>query len=383
MPRACPGAATDVPCRYSASWVGRAAQPSPGNSRCLFCDLERLEAALASPSGWHMVSRMLRASWLQTLNECLGFLLLPVTLASVREALRTLDTGVYEEAMGRVAEITPEFGAMAELVLSPPAALACRERHVDAHRDRANAASTLFRKKPSVQRGSSSASRARDRSSKVHESSGLPVASGSRAEQEKKKKKKKDMSAKEKKGASKKRRATTSSSSSSSSSSSPPSKKKRKQKANINKKEESPAPSSSSATKSKKREKKQKKYKKGELPEPGKKRESLPPASRSKEPGRRTVDTVAVLKIHRINAISADGKGVVKEDAPVDEVALVEEEETVAAAVARLMEAQGSQSDAPNWEIRAMNDDFVLREMQPDATFARDCTRVALLRKGG
>ena len=307
--------------------------------------------------------------------------MLPVTLASVREALRTLDTGVYEEAMGRVAEITPEFGAMAELVLSPPTALACRERHVDAHRDRANAASTPFRKKPSVQRGSSSASRARDRSSKVHKSSGLPVASGSQAEQEKKTKK--DMSAKEKKGASKKRRATTSSSSSSSSSSSPPSKKKRKQKANINKKEESPPPSSSSATKSKKREKKQKKYKKDELPEPGKKRESPPPASRSKEPGRRTVDTVAVLKIHRINAISADGKGVVKEDAPVDEVALVEEEETVAAAVARLMEAQGSQSDAPNWEIRAMNDDFVLREMQPDVTFARDCTRVALVRKGG
>ena len=107
------------------------------------------------------------------------------------------------------------------------------------------------------------------------------------------------------------------------------------------------------------------------LPEPGEER------------GRRAADTVAVLKIHRINAISADGRAVVKEDAPVDEVAIAEEEETVAAAVARLMEAQGSQSDAPNWEIRAMDDDFVLREMQPDATFACDCTRVALLRKGG
>ncbi|CAE7763064.1 unnamed protein product, partial [Symbiodinium necroappetens] len=59
----------------------------------------------------------------------------------------------------------------------------------------------------------------------------------------------------------------------------------------------------------------------------------------------------------------ADGKAVVKEDTPVDEVALAEEEETIAAAVARLMEAQGSLSDAPNWEIRAMNDDFILREM--------------------
>ena len=161
-------------------------------------------------------------------------------------------------------------------------------------------------------------------------------------------------------------------------------KHKKKNKAKKSKK------SSSSATKTKKAEKKQKKKSKKDDPSEsteqrtaGKKHKPPAPGSHPKKLGRRPADAVAVLQIHRINAIAADGRAVVKEDTPVDEVALDEAEETVAAAVARLMEAQGSLSDAPNWEIRAMNDDFILREMQPDVTLARNCTKVALVRKGG
>ncbi|CAE7715459.1 unnamed protein product [Symbiodinium microadriaticum] len=148
----------------------------------------------------------------------------------------------------------------------------------------------------------------------------------------------------------------------------------------------SPAGSTDGSKAEKKQKKKSKKDDPSESTEQrtaGKKHKPPAPGSHPKKLGRRPADAVAVLQIHRINAIAADGRAVVKEDTPVDEVALDEAEETVAAAVARLMEAQGSLSDAPNWEIRAMNDDFILREMQPDVTLARNCTKVALVRKGG
>ena len=64
MPRACVGAPL-APCQFSISSVGRAAQPSPGQLRCLFCDLERLELLLAAPGGRPILVRMLRVSWLQ------------------------------------------------------------------------------------------------------------------------------------------------------------------------------------------------------------------------------------------------------------------------------------------------------------------------------
>ena len=89
------------------------------------------------------------------------------------------------------------------------------------------------------------------------------------------------------------------------------------------------------------------------------------------------------LEIYRVTAVSGEGKAIVTEGSPVDKVEITEEGETVASAVLRLFEAQGSQADVANWDVKAMDEDRVIREIQPEVTLARECSKVVLVRKGG
>eukprot|EP00439_Symbiodinium_sp_Y106_P007031 s8599_g1.t1 len=77
------------------------------------------------------------------------------------------------------------------------------------------------------------------------------------------------------------------------------------------------------------------------------------------------------------------GRAVVREGDPADELEIDDENETVAEAVARLMAAQGSEADLPNWTVKAMDEDKVIREISPDTTPASSCPRIVLVRKGG
>ena len=96
------------------------------------------------------------------------------------------------------------------------------------------------------------------------------------------------------------------------------------------------------------------------------------------------METKALLvTVHRIGGVAADGRAVVREGDPADELEIDDENETVAEAVARLMAAQGSEEDLPNWTVKAMDEDKVIREISPDATPASSCPRIVLVRKGG
>ena len=207
------------------------------------------------------------------------------------------------------------------------AALLGEQHEEDNQRDRGNAATTLFKKRPAIQKASSSPSPARAKGDKKRKASSSPAVSSS---QDGKKKKKKDKSKKEK--TSKKKRAKSSSSS-----------------------------SSSTSIKTKKDKKKDKK------------KRDEPSASPSE----------VYLSVHRIGAVSPEGKAIVKETDPVDKVQISDTNETVSSAVLRLMDAQGSQADFPNWDIRVMDDDFVVRSLDAASALARDNPKVVLVRKGG
>ena len=96
------------------------------------------------------------------------------------------------------------------------------------------------------------------------------------------------------------------------------------------------------------------------------------------------METKALLvTVHRIGGVAADGRAVVREGDPADELEIDDENETVAEAVARLTAAQGSEADLPNWTVKAMDEDKVIREISPDTTPASSCPRIVLVRKGG
>ena len=66
MVRACAGyveAGAARPCVFNSTRAGRAAQPTPGFRRCLFCDLERLDESLEKPGVRNNVAARLRVSW--------------------------------------------------------------------------------------------------------------------------------------------------------------------------------------------------------------------------------------------------------------------------------------------------------------------------------
>ena len=196
-------------------------------------------------------------------------------------------------------------------------------------RDRGNTASSLFKKKPPVREASASPT-----GSSGSSDSSSPSSSRSRGKKEKARKHKMAESKKPKKGVEADLAAIA--------------KKKKKQK------EERKA---------------------------AKKRQSTSPASDSRSKRRAAKDVA--LEIYRVTAVSGQGKAIVTEGSPVDKVEITEEGETVASAVLRLFEAQGSQADVANWDVKAVDEDRVIREIQPEVTLARECSKVVLVRKGG
>ena len=214
------------------------------------------------------------------------------------------------------------------------AALLSEQHEEDNQRDRGNSATTFFKRRPAIQKASSSPSPARDKGDKKRKASSSPAVSSSQDG-----KKKKDKSKKEK--TSKKKRAKSSSSS-----------------------------SSSTSIKTKKDKKKQKKR-------------DEPSASPSKNSHRPAAEKEVRLSIHRIGAVSPEGKAIVKDTDTVDKVQISDTNETVSSAVLRLMDAQGSQADFPNWDIRVMDEDFVVRSLDAASALARDNPKVVLVRKGG
>ena len=213
------------------------------------------------------------------------------------------------------------------------AALLGEQHEEDNQRDRGNAATTLFKKRPAIQKASSSPSPVRAKGDKKRKASSSSSQDG---------KKKKDRSKKEK--TSKKKRAKSSSS------------------------------SSSSASIKKDAQKKDKKKQK---------KRDEPSASPSKNSRRPVPEKEVHLSIHRIGAVSPEGKAIVKETDPVDKVQISDTNETVSSAVFRLMDAQGSKADFPNWDIRVMDEDFVVRSLDAASALARDNPKVVLVRKGG
>ena len=213
------------------------------------------------------------------------------------------------------------------------AALLGEQHEEDNQRDRGNAATTLFKKRPAIQKASSSPSPVRAKGDKKRKASSSSSQDG---------KKKKDRSKKEK--TSKKKRAKSSSSSSSSTSIKKDAQKKDKKK---------------------------------------QKKRDEPSASPSKNSRRPVPEKEVHLSIHRIGAVSPEGKAIVKETDPVDKVQISDTNETVSSAVFRLMDAQGSKADFPNWDIRVMDEDFVVRSLDAASALARDNPKVVLVRKGG
>ena len=226
-------------------------------------------------------------------------------------------------------------GKDADRMQKAVAALLGEQHEEDNQRDRGNAATTLFKKRPAIQKASSSPSPTRAKGDKKRKASSSPAVSSSQDG-----KKKQDKSKKGK--TSKKKRAKSSTSS-----------------------------SSSTSIKTKKDKKKDKK-----------KRDERS-ASPSKNSHRVATEKEVHLSIHRIGAVSPEGKAIVKETDPVDKVQLSDTNETVSSAVLRLMDAQGSKADFPNWDIRVMDEDFVVRSLDAASALARDNPNVVLVRKGG
>ncbi|CAE7466066.1 unnamed protein product, partial [Symbiodinium pilosum] len=226
-------------------------------------------------------------------------------------------------------------GKDADRMQKAVAALLAEQHEEDNQRDRGNAATTLFKKRPAIQKASSSPSPAPAKGDKKRKASSSSSQDG--------KKKKKDKSKKAK--TSKKKRAKSSSSSSSSTSIKKDAQKKDKKK--------------------------------------DKKKRDERSASPSKNSHRSATEKEVRLSIHRIGAVSPEGKAIVKETDPVDKVQISDTNETVSSVVFRLMDAQGSQADFPNWDIRVMDDDFVVRALDAASALARDNPKVVLVRKGG
>ena len=203
------------------------------------------------------------------------------------------------------------------------------EQQEEEQRDRNNTASSLFKKKPTVRKASSSASPTRKVAEKSKPSSSATASSSSSKKKAKKHARKKTQDGKKAKHPKKKRARKSSTSSAS-----------------------TPA-------------------------EHGKDK-----AKREKE-RRKAPEKEVHLSIHRIGGVSPEGKALVKEEDPVDTVQIVNESETAAAAVLRCMDAQGSKEDFQNWDIRAMNEDFVIRALDASAALAKDTPKVVLVRKGG
>lgn len=134
-----------------------------------------------------------------------------------------------------------------------------------------------------------------------------------------------------------------------------------------------------------KTDKKEKKSKDEQKEKGGRKKSKKSPSpsegssSRSrKSPARAATSEV---KIRCINAVDADGHGIVKETDHVDTVE-VTKEETLQQVLQRFLHAQGKGEDIKNWNIKLLTEG-VLRSVDAGATPAHSCGEAALVRQGG
>ena len=133
---------------------------------------------------------------------------------------------------------------------------------------------------------------------------------------------------------------------------------------------------SSSGDKKKRKDKKEKKAKKPK--EEQKDKDGRKKAKRGRSSSRASSShsrkstpraTTSEVKIRCLNAVDADGHGIVME---TDHQRVLE----------RFLQAQGKGEDVKNWNIKALTEG-VLRGVDASATLAHECGEVALARKGG
>ena len=154
-----------------------------------------------------------------------------------------------------------------------------------------------------------------------------------------------------------------------------------------NKKEKTSSESSSAKKKGKKdkdaKDKGKKKPKENERESKKKQRSRSSSKATSSKSGHGTPKaTTKEVKIRCINAVDAEGNGIVKDTDHVDTVEVVSQEENLLSIKERFLEAQGKGKDAQNWQVKVLTEG-VLRTVCELSTFAHSCEEVALVRKGG
>eukprot|EP00438_Fugacium_kawagutii_P002533 Skav207749 [mRNA] locus=scaffold181:49729:51303:- [translate_table: standard] len=92
-------------------------------------------------------------------------------------------------------------------------------------------------------------------------------------------------------------------------------------------------------------------------------------------------DAAITVSIHRVGAVSKDGRASVKDGDPVDKVQM-DADATLGDVLTAFFKAQGSSEDRGNWSVKSLDDDHMLRDVE-ETTCVAECRRIALLRKGG
>lgn len=191
-----------------------------------------------------------------------------------------------------------------------------------------------------------------------------------------------------KKSDGKRRKKTSSGSNSSEKKKSKKHKDSKDKKKKKDKKEKTSSESSGSEKKKDKKDKdskdkEKKKPKENERENKKKKRSPSPSEASSRKSGKSTPKaTTKEVKIRCINAVDAEGNGIVKDTDHVDTVEVASREENLWSIKERFLEAQGKKEDAKNWQVKVLTEG-VLRSVCELSTFARSCEEVALVRKGG
>ena len=114
-----------------------------------------------------------------------------------------------------------------------------------------------------------------------------------------------------------------------------------------------------------------------------KKRSRSPSKASSSKSGKSTPKaTTHEVKIRCINAVDAEGNGIVKDTDHVDTVEVASQVENPWSIKERFLKAQGKGEDAKNWQVKLLTEG-VLRSVCELSTLAHSCEEVALVRKGG
>lgn len=88
-----------------------------------------------------------------------------------------------------------------------------------------------------------------------------------------------------------------------------------------------------------------------------------------------------VLKVHRVNGLTADGRAAVQDSERVDEVEL-EAAETIRRATRRLFVSANQEEDLENWNIKILEEGGLIKTVDTKTTLASERPEVVLVRKG-